>query len=56
MIGVYLRMGFVQMLRVCVYWEIDSCIFFIVDVILRNRFEKIVIMIYFINNMLVIDD
>lgn len=56
MIGVYLRMGLVQMPRVRVYWETDSRFPPIADAISRNRFEKIATMIHFINNMSVTDD
>lgn len=56
MIGVYLRMGLVQMPRVRAYWETDSRYPPIADAISRNRFEKIATMIHFINNMSVTDD
>lgn len=56
MIGVYLRMGLVQMPRVRAYWEKDSRFPPIADAISRNRFEKIATMIHFINNMSVTDD
>ncbi|XP_061170245.1 piggyBac transposable element-derived protein 2-like [Saccostrea echinata] len=56
MIGVYLRIGLVQMPRVRAYWETESRFPPIADAIARNRFEKIATMIHLTNNMSVTDE
>jgi hypothetical protein len=56
MIGVYLRMGLVQMPRVRAYWETESRFSPIADAISRNRFEKIATMIHFVNNLTVTEE
>lgn len=51
MIGMYLRMGLVQMPRVRAYWEAESRYAPIADTMARNRFEKISSDIHFTDNL-----
>ena len=51
MIGIYLRMGFVQMPRVCAYWEAQSRYAPFADIISRNRFEKLTSFLHFCDNL-----
>ena len=53
MIGMYLRMGLVQMPRVRAYWEAESRYAPIADTMARNRFEKIASVIHFTDNLTV---
>ena len=51
MIGIYLRMGFVQMPRVCAYWEAESRYAPIADIMGCNRFEKLTSFLHFCDNL-----
>ena len=51
MIGIYLRMGLVQMPRVRAYWEAESRYAPIADIMGRNRFEKLTSFLHFCDNL-----
>jgi hypothetical protein len=50
MMGIYLRMGLIQMPRVRAYWENESRFSPIADTMSRGHFEKLASMLHFCDN------
>lgn len=50
-IGLYFRMGIVQMPRIKSYWETETRYYLIADAMSRNRFEKLVSTLHFRNKL-----
>lgn len=53
MIGMYLKMGLVQMPGVRMYWEADTRYSPVADVMSRNRFQSLLTSLHFVNNLTV---
>jgi hypothetical protein len=50
-IGLYFRMGIVQMPRIRSYWETETRYYLIADAMSRNSFEKLVSILHFRNKL-----
>ena len=50
MLGMYLRMGLVQMAGTRMYWETDTRNSPVADVMSRNRFQSLLTTLHFMNN------
>ncbi|XP_033946515.1 piggyBac transposable element-derived protein 3-like [Pseudochaenichthys georgianus] len=53
LIGMYLKMGLVQMSGVRMYWETDTRYSPVSDVMARNRFQYLLTSLHFVNNLTV---
>ncbi|XP_033973808.1 piggyBac transposable element-derived protein 3-like [Trematomus bernacchii] len=53
LIGMYLKMGLVQMSGVRMYWETDTRYSPVADVMARNRFQYLLTSLHFVNNLTV---
>lgn len=51
LLGMYLRMGLAQMLSVQSYWESNMAYNMVSDVMARNRFQKLISLLHFKNNL-----
>ncbi|XP_044213985.1 piggyBac transposable element-derived protein 3-like [Thunnus albacares] len=51
MIGMYLKMGLMQMSGVCMYWETDTRYPPVSDVMPRNRFQSLLTSLHFVNDL-----
>ena len=56
LLGVFFRMGIVQMPRARSYWELETRYSLVADVMSRNRFEKLVRTLHFTNKLDVTDE
>lgn len=55
MMGMYLKMGIVQMAGVRMYWEADTRYSPVSDVMSRNRFQSLLTSLHFVDNLTVSD-
>ncbi|KAJ3582520.1 hypothetical protein NHX12_000523 [Muraenolepis orangiensis] len=53
MLGMYLKMGLVQMAGTRMYWETETRYSPVADVMPRNRFQSLLTSLHFVNNMTV---
>ncbi|XP_060760426.1 piggyBac transposable element-derived protein 3-like [Neoarius graeffei] len=53
MIGMYLKMGLMQMAGISMYWETDTRYSPVADVMPRNRFQALLTSLHFVNNLTV---
>lgn len=51
MIGMYLKMGLMQMSGVCMYWETDPQYTPVSEVMSHNRFQSLLTSLHFVNNL-----